>query len=200
MFFATDEFGELYQPLELTLPASGSASYTVLNGAGYTIYKNEVYSFGGYSAYGVPQTRILKFVPGECEFKEQSVKLVRDYYSGYGSIAVWDGGVWEPEGVYICFGSGTQTFKLCERFNGSSSSSVTSSRYSHRSGSMCVYDGRLLAIGGTSEDKFKTELFDWEWNPATSHPEGHTYASCLSLKEGVLLFSSRQGIDLFGSG
>ena len=87
VFFATDEFGELFQPLEITLPSSGSSSYTVMNGAGYTIYKNEVYSFGGYASYDVPRTRILKFFPDECEFKEQSVKLRRDYNSIYGSIA-----------------------------------------------------------------------------------------------------------------
>jgi len=161
-----------------------------MNGAGYTIYKNEVYSFGGYASYDVPRTRILKFFPDECEFKEQSVKLRRDFLSNYGSIAVWDGGVWEPEGVYICFGTGPTYYKYCERFDGSSTTSVTASRNSHRSGSMCVYDGRLLAVGGTGNDQFYTEMFDWEWNPAIPHPEGHTHASCLSMKEGVLLFSS----------
>lgn len=189
----TDEFGELFEPIEITLPSSGSSSYTVLNSAGFTIYKNEVYSFGGYASYGDSKTRILKFFPDECAFKSVGISLKRDYYSNYGSIEVWDGGVWEPEGVYICFGSGSSTYKQCERFDGTSTTTVTSSRNSHQAGSMCVYDGRLLAIGGTSNDKYYTEMFDWEWNPATPHPEGHTYASCLSVKEGVLLFSSSSG-------
>ena len=64
---------------------SGSNSYTVLNTAGFAVYKNEVYSFGGYSSYGVEKTRILKLVG--CEFQVQAAKLTRDFSTSYGSIA-----------------------------------------------------------------------------------------------------------------
>jgi hypothetical protein len=102
--------------------------------------------------------------------------------------SVWDGGIWEPEGVYLCFGS-WDGGKNCERFTGTSTSLVTSARKSHRESAMCVYDGRLLAVGGTNDDNKYAELFSWEWNPAVAHPEGHQYAPCLSVNEGVLFFS-----------
>ena len=54
---------------------------------------------------------------------------------------------------------------------------------------MCVYDGRLLAVGGTNDDDKYAELLSWEWNPAVNHPEGQSYAPCVSVDEGVLFFS-----------
>ncbi|CAG5110039.1 Oidioi.mRNA.OKI2018_I69.chr2.g4490.t1.cds [Oikopleura dioica] len=186
VFFATDEWGEIFENLSIQLPESGSNSFTVLNGAGYVVYKNEVYAFGGYTTYGVPKTRILKLVG--CEFQVQSAKLRYDFSTSYGSIAVWDGGKWEPEGVYICFGS-FDGGKRCERFDGTESVYSSTSRKSHRDGSVCIYDGKLLAIGGTNDDANYTEMFSWEWNPAIPHPEGHSYAPCVTVDEGVLLFS-----------
>jgi len=66
---------------------SGSNSFSVLNAAGYAIWKDEVYSFGGYVQYGESQTRILKLLPGACEFERQSVTLRRDFGATYESVA-----------------------------------------------------------------------------------------------------------------
>ena len=112
-------------------------------------------------------------------------------------FSIWDGGKWEPEGVYICFGS-YDGGKRCERFDGTESVYSSTARKSHRNGSMCIYDGKLLAIGATNDDAYYTEMFSWEWNPAIPHPEGHSYAPCVTVDEGVLLFSKRIGTIMFG--
>ena len=67
---------------------SGSTSFSVLNGAGYAIWKDEVYSFGGYVPYGVKKTRILKLMPSACEFQLQSVTLKSEFGASWGSIAL----------------------------------------------------------------------------------------------------------------
>ncbi|CAG5108258.1 Oidioi.mRNA.OKI2018_I69.chr1.g3710.t1.cds [Oikopleura dioica] len=143
-FFVTDEFGELFEKLFLALPDSGLSSNTSLRNAGFAVFRNEIFAFGG-EVRDSYKTRILKLEG--CEFKVHPFSLVRPFHSTYGSIAVWDGGDFEEEGVYICFGTYDYR-KYCERFNGTSSERIASTNTDHQSAAMCVYGNELLAIGG----------------------------------------------------
>jgi hypothetical protein len=78
---------DFHAALLTVILASGSNSFSVLNTAGYAVWKDEVYAFGGYVTYGVKKTRILKLLPDACEFQLQSLTLKKEYSSGTGSLA-----------------------------------------------------------------------------------------------------------------
>ena len=103
-------------------------------------------------------------------------------------LRIWDGGSWEEEGVYLCFGSWDYR-KYCERFDGNSSTRIATANDYHQHGAMCLYENQLLAIGGITTTEKSVEIFNWEWNKTTDLPVAANYSPCVSVDEGVLLFT-----------
>ncbi|CAG5109423.1 Oidioi.mRNA.OKI2018_I69.chr2.g3964.t1.cds [Oikopleura dioica] len=145
--------------------------------AQHALIGNKLYIFGGIS----DKRKIA--VLENCAFGEKSAKLLNDIDNGSAALSI-DGN----SRVLICFANG-ENKNHCEIYDGSSSTSATSSNYGHAFGKLGMYKNQPTTVGSSYDTEKGETLTNNEWRVIGDPPiSGRFWGHVLvGLESGNLL-------------
>ncbi|CAG5108425.1 Oidioi.mRNA.OKI2018_I69.chr1.g3789.t1.cds [Oikopleura dioica] len=166
-------------PRTIKMPSSIDSSQFLYASISAMI-RGKVFIFGKLSGsdYGLR----IRMISG-CEIKELDVKLNNRYYFGSSVVTAAD-----QQSAMICFPD-DEKFKKCEEFDGSAVSIKPSTKYSHRSSCLALYNDQPVAVSsGLPEGRKKVEKFDGvSWTEMEDFPKPIYIHSCIGVFDGYLL-------------
>ncbi|CAG5111069.1 Oidioi.mRNA.OKI2018_I69.chr2.g5405.t1.cds [Oikopleura dioica] len=164
----------------ITAPADDYAKWPQ-----HALIGNQLFIFGGYS-----DRKKIAVLEG-CNFEQRSEKLLNDI--DYASAAL---SIHGNSRVLICFSAGSNK-KHCEIFDGSSSTSTTSSNYGHGLGRLGLYKNQATTVGSYYDTPKVETLTNNGWSVIGDPPISGTWGHVLvGLQSGNLLMLG--GVMLVG--